>query len=54
MLDRARDADFPFEVLQLMYGGRPHQYRILFTIDGDSVGVLHIRHGRRRVIGEPH
>jgi plasmid stabilization system protein ParE len=41
------DEAFPFEVRQLLYGNRPHVYRILFTIDGDSVTVLHIRHGRR-------
>jgi len=27
---------------------KPHVYRILFTIEGDSVFVLHIRHGRRQ------
>jgi plasmid stabilization system protein ParE len=37
----------PFEVRQLLYGRRPHVYRILFTIDGDTVYVLHIRHGHR-------
>jgi hypothetical protein len=44
----------PFEVRQLLYGRRPHAYRILFTIRGDVVHVLHIRHGRRLQIGEPH
>jgi plasmid stabilization system protein ParE len=39
---------FPFEVRQLFYGRKPHVYRILFTIEGDIVNVLHIRHGRRR------
>lgn len=48
------NAHFPFEVRQLLYGKRPHAYRILFTIRGDTVHVLHIRHGRRRHIGEPH
>jgi plasmid stabilization system protein ParE len=38
---------FPFEVRQLLYGRRPHVYRILFTIEGDIVYILHIRHGRR-------
>jgi plasmid stabilization system protein ParE len=47
-------ARFPFEVRQLLYGKRPHAYRILFTIREDTVHVLHIRHGRRRQIGEPH
>ena len=38
----------PVEIRQLLYGSRPHVYRILFTIDGAAVQVLHIRHGRRR------
>src|SRR5438874_5169474 len=33
---------------QLLYGRRPHVYRILFAIEGETVQVLHIRHGRRR------
>ncbi len=41
---------FPFDVHQLLYGRRPHIYRILFTIQGDVVYVLHIRHGSRRPI----
>jgi plasmid stabilization system protein ParE len=39
--------DFPFEVRQLLYGSTHHRYRILFTIEDDTVTVLHIRHGRR-------
>lgn len=44
----AERRDLPFEVRQLLYGRRPHVYRVLFTIDSDVVQVLHIRHGRRR------
>jgi len=44
---------FPFEVRHLFYGRKPHAYRVLFTIEENTVYVLHIRHGRRRVIGEP-
>lgn len=40
--------DSSVEVRQLLYGERPHVYRILFAIQGDMVQVLHIRHGRRR------
>lgn len=40
--------DSPVEVRQLLYGHRPHVYRILFAIDGEVVHILHIRHGRRR------
>jgi plasmid stabilization system protein ParE len=38
---------FPFEVRQLLCGRKPYVYRILFTIQGNTVYVLHIRHGRR-------
>jgi plasmid stabilization system protein ParE len=40
--------EFDFEVRQLLYGRKAHLYRVLFTIEGDVVRVLHIRHGRRR------
>jgi plasmid stabilization system protein ParE len=43
--------DSPAEVRRLHYGRRPHVYRILFAIEGDVVQVLHIRHGRRRRVG---
>jgi len=39
---------FPFEVRHLLYGRKPHVYRILFTIEDQTVYVLHIRHGRRQ------
>ena len=39
---------FPFEVRQLLFGRKPHVYRILFTIERDVVYILHIRHGRRK------
>ena len=39
--------EFAYEVRQLLFGRDPHIYRILFTIDGDTVFILHIRHGRR-------
>ena len=38
---------FAKEVRHLLYGRKPHTYRVLFTIEGSSVYVLHIRHGRR-------
>jgi hypothetical protein len=46
------NADFPFEVRHLLYGRKPHVYRILFTIKGDTVSILHIRHGRRQPIAK--
>jgi plasmid stabilization system protein ParE len=42
--------DSPVEVRQLLYGRRPHVYRVLFSVAGDVVHVLHIRHGRRRPV----
>jgi plasmid stabilization system protein ParE len=45
--------DAPVEVRQLLYGRRPHTYRILFTIKEDVVQVLHIRHARRRPVKLP-
>lgn len=39
---------FPFQVRQLLYGHKPHVYRILFTVEDDIVNILHIRHGRRK------
>jgi plasmid stabilization system protein ParE len=47
------NAKVSFDVRQLLYGRKPHVYRILFTIEGDTVYVLHIRHGRRRHLSEP-
>src|ERR1035438_9174541 len=41
---------FPIEVRSLLYGRKPHVYRVLFTIEGDTVFILHIRHGRRQPI----
>jgi plasmid stabilization system protein ParE len=46
------NGEFPFEIRQLLYGRRPHQYRILYTVEGETVIVLHIRHGRRRRLGK--
>jgi len=43
-------AVFPFEVRHLLYGDKPHVYRILFTIEDQTVYVLHIRHGRRQLL----
>jgi plasmid stabilization system protein ParE len=46
------NSEFPFEVRQLLYGRKPHVYRILFTIEGETVHVLHIRHGRGRPLSK--
>jgi plasmid stabilization system protein ParE len=41
---------FPFEVRQLLYGRASQVYRILFTIERETVYILHIRHGRRQPV----
>ena len=43
-------AAFPFEVRHLLYGHPPHICRILFTLESETVYVLHIRHGRREPV----
>lgn len=45
------NASTAFELRQLLFGKKPHVYRILFTIEKDVVYVLHIRHSRRRNLG---
>jgi plasmid stabilization system protein ParE len=35
------------EIRQMLYGRRPHVYRILFIVRGKDIFVLHIRHGSR-------
>lgn len=35
---------FPQEIRQLLYGRGRGVYRVLFTITGDAVSILHIRH----------
>ena len=43
-------AYFEEEIRQMLYGKNPHVYRILFTVRGNLVYVLHIRHGTRRAM----
>jgi len=38
---------FPFEVRHLLYGRRPHVYRVIFRVIDDVVYILHVWHGRR-------
>ena len=44
------NAEFPEEIRQLLYGKRQHKYRILFTVRGAEVHVLHVRHGARQAL----
>jgi plasmid stabilization system protein ParE len=48
------DAHFPFDVRQLVYGRKPHLYRVLFTIEAETVVILHILHSRRLPLAEMH
>jgi plasmid stabilization system protein ParE len=41
------NAAFEQEIRHLLYGRRRYVYRILFTVRGAKVHVLHIRHGAR-------
>ena len=43
---------FEQEIRQLLYGKRGGVYRILFTISGETVSVLHIRHAERRFLDD--
>jgi len=38
---------FSEEIRQLLCGRKPHQSRILFTIQDETVLIVHIRHSRR-------
>lgn len=43
---------FGMTIRQLVYGRGAGRYRVLYTVVGGSVFVLHVRHGRRRRLGE--
>jgi toxin ParE1/3/4 len=38
------------EIRQLLFGRRPNVYRVIFTIDGNTVRVLRIRRASRRFL----
>ena len=42
---------FSEEIRQLIYGRRNGRYRVLFTVRGGTVRILHIRHGARLPLG---
>lgn len=44
------DEYFPEEIRNLFYGRRMNAYRVLFTIRGNRVIVLHVRHGAQQVL----
>ena len=37
-------ADLGMNLREQLHGRRPHVYRILFTIDGNTVNVIRVRH----------
>jgi plasmid stabilization system protein ParE len=41
---------FPLEVRHLLYGRKPHVYRVIFRVINDAVYILHIWHGRRQPV----
>jgi plasmid stabilization system protein ParE len=43
---------FAEEIRHLLYGARRDVFRILFTIQGDTVHVLHVRHGAQQYLHE--
>ena len=47
------NSEFPFETRHLLYGRKPHVYRVVFTVQGETVYVLHVWHGRRKHLTEP-
>ena len=42
------DEDFPEEIRNFLYGKRANKYRVIFTIRGATVYVLHILHAARK------
>ncbi len=44
---------FQPEIRQLVHGQRIGRYRILFTIEADTVFILHVRHGARQRLPDP-
>jgi len=52
MYARTENEDFNEDVRQLLYGKRSGVNRILFAVRGNTVHLLHIRHGARKYLGE--
>ena len=44
--------DVGLDLREMLHGRRPHVYRILFTIDGDTVNVLRVRHAAQDHLAE--
>jgi toxin ParE1/3/4 len=50
--NRGTVADYDQDLRFVLYGNKPHIYRILYRIDeeSESVAVRHIRHGARKAL----
>jgi plasmid stabilization system protein ParE len=44
------NASVPFEMRQLVYGRKPHVYRVLFTIEGNKVYIVHVRGPKQKAV----
>ncbi|MCF7765078.1 MAG: type II toxin-antitoxin system RelE/ParE family toxin [Verrucomicrobia bacterium] len=44
---------FRRKIRQLIHGKRRHTYRILFDVSGQTVRILHVRHGAREQLKRP-
>jgi len=44
------DAEIEPEIRQFLFGKKPHVFRVLFTIDIDTVRILHIRRASRGIM----
>ena len=40
------------ELRQMLYGKRRNVFRILYTVDADTVVILHIRHAAQQLLSE--
>ncbi len=52
--DRGKVTDDDPKLRYLLYGNKPHLYRILYRIHAatSSVRIIHIRHGARQPLGK--
>jgi plasmid stabilization system protein ParE len=44
------NASVPFEMRQLVYGRKPHVYRVLFTIDDNTIYIVHVRGPKQKTV----
>jgi plasmid stabilization system protein ParE len=44
----AENDSFPIEIRELLHGRRRNVFRIIFTIQGDVIHILYVRHGAQQ------